>query len=395
MPGPLDGIKVLDLSRIMAGPTCTQLLGDMGAEVWKIENPGTGGDDTRSWGPPWMEDANGGRSDLTAYFMSANRNKYSVAIDIATSEGQATIDRLAQKADILVENFKPGGLVKYGLDYGAMSKKHPHLIYCSISGYGQTGPNASKPGYDLMVQGYGGIMSLTGDPDGEPVKVGVAIADVMTGMYATTGVLAALFHREKTGIGQQIDIALVDTQMAWLVNEGSNYLNSGKLPQRRGNAHANIAPYQVFSAADGHVIIAVGNDGQFARFCGVLGMEELVDDPRFATNPGRVGNREALLAVLTPVIGAFEIDALIAACEAAKVPAGPVNTLDRVFDSDQASAREMVIEMPSPADPSARLRLLGNPLKFSATPVSYRKAPPVFGQDTDEVLCGTDASDVD
>ncbi len=386
MPGPLDGVTVLDLSRVLAGPTCTQLLGDMGAEVIKVENPATGGDDTRNWGPPWMADANGNKSDLSAYFLSANRNKRSVAVDLSSVRGQEQVNRLAANADILVENFKPGGLAKYRLDYTAMADRHPHLIYCSISGYGATGPNAPKPGYDIMAQGYGGIMSLTGDPGGEPVKVGVAIADVMCGMYAASGILAALHHRTKSGEGQHIDIALVDTQIAWLINEGTNYLNSGHLPARRGNAHANIAPYQVFAAADGHVIIAVGNDSQFARFCGVLNASALAADPRFATNPDRVDNRAALISALAPLIRARTIDDLIAACGSAAVPAGPVNTLDRALGSDQAVAREMVIEMPSPADPSQTLRLLGNPLKFSRTPVTYRHAPPIFGQDTDEIL---------
>ena len=386
MPGPLDGVTVLDLSRVLAGPTCTQLLGDMGAEVIKVENPATGGDDTRNWGPPWMADANGNKSDLSAYFLSANRNKRSVAVDLSSVRGQEQVNRLAANADILVENFKPGGLAKYRLDYTAMADRHPHLIYCSISGYGATGPNAPKPGYDIMAQGYGGIMSLTGDPGGEPVKVGVAIADVMCGMYAASGILAALHHRTKSGEGQHIDIALVDTQIAWLINEGTNYLNSGHLPARRGNAHANIAPYQVFAAADGHVIIAVGNDSQFARFCGVLNASALAADPRFATNPDRVDNRAALISALAPLIRARTIDDLIAACGSAAVPAGPVNTLDRALGSDQAVAREMVIEMPSPADPSQTLRLLGNPLKFSRTPVTYRHAPPIFGQDTDEFL---------
>ena len=386
MPGPLDGVTVLDLSRVLAGPTCTQLLGDMGAEVIKVENPATGGDDTRNWGPPWMADADGNKSDLSAYFLSANRNKRSVAVDLSSVRGQEQVNRLAANADILVENFKPGGLAKYRLDYTAMADRHPHLIYCSISGYGATGPNAPKPGYDIMAQGYGGIMSLTGDPGGEPVKVGVAIADVMCGMYAASGILAALHHRTKSGEGQHIDIALVDTQIAWLINEGTNYLNSGHLPARRGNAHANIAPYQVFAAADGHVIIAVGNDSQFARFCGVLNAPALAADPRFATNPDRVDNRAALIAALGPLIRVWTIDDLIAACGSAAVPAGPVNTLDRALGSDQAVAREMVIEMPSPADPSQTLRLLGNPLKFSRTPGTYRHAPPIFGQDTDEIL---------
>ncbi len=386
MQGPLDGVTVLDLSRVLAGPTCTQLLGDLGAEVIKVENPATGGDDTRNWGPPWMPDADGNKSDLSAYFLAANRNKRSVAVDLSSAQGRAQVNRLAANADILVENFKPGGLAKYRLDYAAMADRHPHLIYCSISGYGATGPNAPKPGYDIMAQGYGGIMSLTGDPGGEPVKVGVAIADVMCGMYATSGILAALHHRTRTGEGQHIDIALVDTQMAWLINEGTNYLNSGHLPARRGNTHANIAPYQVFAAADGHVIIAVGNDAQFVRFCEVLGLPGLATDPQFATNPARVANRDALIAALAPPIRAWSIDDLIAACEAASVPAGPVNTLDRALGSDQAAARGIVIEMPSPADPAQTLRLLGNPLNFSRTPVTYRHAPPVFGQDTDEIL---------
>ena len=258
--GPLKGVKVLDLSRILAGPTCTQLLGDLGASVIKIENPSTGGDDTRQWGPPYVEDEAGNRSDLSAYFMSANRNKKSVAIDIATPEGQAEIKRLASHADIMIENFKPGGLAKYGLDYNSLSQDLPGLVYCSISGYGQTGPNSSKPGYDLMAQGYGGIMSLTGDPEGAPMKVGVGIADVMCGMYATVGILAALRHRDLTGEGQQIDLALVDAQISWLINEGTNYLTSGQVPQRRGNGHPNIVPYEVYETADGHVILAVGND---------------------------------------------------------------------------------------------------------------------------------------
>jgi len=386
MPGPLEGIRVLDLSRVLAGPTCTQLLGDLGASVIKIENPGTGGDDTRKWGPPWMTDADGRETDLSAYFLSSNRNKYSVAVDIATPEGQETIVALAAEADILVENFKPGGLKKYGLDHGALCARYPGLVYCSISGFGQTGPMSSQPGYDIMAQGFGGIMSLTGEPQGEPVKAGVAIADVMCGMYAAVGILAALHHRDMTGEGQHIDLALVDSQMAWLINEGTNYLNSGKLPTRRGNAHANITPYQVFPCADGHIIIAVGNDGQFRRFAEVIGLPDLPQDDRFATNPARVRHREALLEILTPAVAACELDDLLAACNDAGVPAGPVNTLDRALGSEQAKARDMVIEMRSPADPAQTLKLLGNPLKFSRTPVSYRRAPPMFGQDTGAIL---------
>ncbi len=381
--GPLKGVKVLDLSRILAGPTCTQLLGDLGATVIKIENPATGGDDTRQWGPPYAEDTDGNRSDLSAYFMSSNRNKKSVALDIATPEGQAEVRRLASHADILIENFKPGGLAKYGLDYATLSNEFPDLVYCSISGYGQTGPNSSKPGYDLMAQGYGGIMSLTGDADGAPMKVGVGIADVMCGMYACVGILAALRHRDMTGEGQQIDLALVDAQIAWLINEGVNYLTSGEVPQRRGNGHPNIVPYEVYQTADGHVILAVGNDSQFKRFCSFIEKPEIADDPRFATNPARLENRDALNAILRPAVQALNTGSVIAGLEDLKVPVGPVRTLDQVFASDQVAARQMQISMQ--AEPG-EVQLIGNPLNLSRTPVTYRSAPPVCGADTQAVL---------
>ncbi len=381
--GPLKGVKVLDLSRILAGPTCTQLLGDLGASVIKIENPSTGGDDTRQWGPPYVEDEAGNRSDLSAYFMSANRNKKSVAIDIATPEGQAEIKRLASHADILIENFKPGGLAKYRLDYNSLSQDLPGLVYCSISGYGQTGPNSSKPGYDLMAQGYGGIMSLTGDPEGAPMKVGVGIADVMCGMYATVGILAALRHRDRTGEGQQIDLALVDAQISWLINEGTNYLTSGQVPQRRGNGHPNIVPYEVYETADGHVILAVGNDSQFRRFCAFIGHADLADDARFATNPARLEHRDALNAILRPAMKQHPTTTVISELEALKVPVGPVQTVDQVFDTDQVAARQMKIAMQ--AQPG-EINLIGNPLNLSRTPVTYRHAPPVFGADTDDIL---------
>ncbi len=381
--GPLKGVKVLDLSRILAGPTCTQLLGDLGATVIKVENPATGGDDTRQWGPPYAEDADGNRSDLSAYFMSSNRNKKSVALDIATPEGQAEVRRLASHADILIENFKPGGLAKYGLDYATLSNEFPDLVYCSISGYGQTGPNSSKPGYDLMAQGYGGIMSLTGDADGAPMKVGVGIADVMCGMYACVGILAALRHRDMTGEGQQIDLALVDAQIAWLINEGVNFLTSGEVPQRRGNGHPNIVPYEVYQTADGHVILAVGNDSQFKRFCRFIEKPELADDPRFATNPARLENRDALNAILRPAVQALDTGSVIAGLENLKVPVGPVRTLDQVFASDQVAARQMQISMQ--AEPG-EVQLIGNPLNLSRTPVTYRSAPPVCGADTQAVL---------
>jgi crotonobetainyl-CoA:carnitine CoA-transferase CaiB-like acyl-CoA transferase len=386
--GPLSGVKVLDLSRILAGPTCTQLLGDLGARVLKIENPATGGDDTRSWGPPFARDADGADTDLSAYFLSSNRNKRSVAVDIAAPEGQAAIRRLASHADIVIENFKPGGLAQYGLDYDSLAEALPGLVYCSISGFGQTGPNRDKPGYDLMAQGFGGIMSLTGAPEGPPMKVGVGIADVMCGMYATVGILAALRHRDRTGQGQRIELALVDTQIAWLINEGVNYLTSGAPPERRGNAHPNIVPYDTLATADGHVVIAVGNDAQFARFCQVLDLPDLPRDPRFATNPARLEHRAALMRRIEPALAARPTAVVMSGLEAVKVPVGPVQTLDQVFASPQVAAREMQIDMGREgADP---LRLIGNPLKFSATPVSYRRTPPHFGADTETVLNADD-----
>ncbi|MCE8545494.1 CoA transferase [Ruegeria pomeroyi] len=381
--GPLDGVRVLDLSRILAGPTCTQLLGDLGANVIKIENPGSGGDDTRQWGPPYVTDSEGNPSDLSAYFMAANRNKKSVALDISTPEGQAQIRRLAAHADILIENFKPGGLAKYGLDYASLGPEFPSLVYCSISGFGQTGPNASKPGYDLMAQGFGGVMSLTGEPEGAPMKVGVGIADVMCGMYATVGILAALHHRQRTGEGQHIDLALVDAQVAWMINEGVNYLTSGALPQRRGNAHPNIMPYDVYATSDGHVVLAVGNDSQFRRFCGFLDLGALADNPRFATNQARLQNRAELDALLRPALAARSMAEVIAGLEALKVTVGPVQTIDQVFASDQVVARQMQIDMEAEPGP---VHLIGNPLKLSRTPVTYRRAPPRCGQDTESVL---------
>ena len=386
MAGALDGITVLDLTRILAGPTCTQLLGDLGAEVIKVENPATGGDDTRGWGPPNVCDTDGQPTDLSAYFMAANRNKKSVSIDISTDLGQQQVRALARSADIVVENFKPGGLAKYGLGPDDLLTRQPGLIYCSISGFGQTGPNRDKPGYDLMAQGFGGIMSLTGEPDGAPMKVGVGVADVMCGMYATVGILAALRHKERTGEGQHIDIALVDSQLAWLINEGTNYLESGDLPQRRGNGHPNIVQYHVFAVADGHAIIAVGNDSQFARFCDFLGCADIVTDARFATNLARTQNRDALLAVIGPRLAARPLAAVIAGLEARKVPVGPVNTIDLALGSDQAQARDMVVAMPRADVQKGQVRLLGNPLKLSRTPVTYRLPPPHCGQDSQEIL---------
>ncbi|WP_299610269.1 CoA transferase [uncultured Tateyamaria sp.] len=385
-PGALDGLFVLDLSRILAGPTATQMLGDLGATVIKIENPKTGGDDTRGWGPNYARDADGQPTDLSAYFMSANRNKQSVAVDLSTDEGQNTIRQLASRADVVIENYKPGGLVKYGLDHDTLLKAHPNLVYCSISGFGQTGPNRDQPGYDLMAQGYGGIMSLTGDPDGAPTKVGVGIADVMCGMYATIGILAALRHRDQTGEGQHIDLSLVDAQMAWLINEGCNYLVSGQVPERRGNAHPNIVPYDAFGTSDGHVLVAVGNDSQFVRFCDAIGAPALGRDPRYTTNLNRIENRVTLTASLTPILAKMTKDELLSKMHAVKVPGGPIHDVAEALTSDQAQARGTVVEVARDDVTDGHVRLLANPLKFSATPVTYRRPPPRFGQDTDAVL---------
>lgn len=385
-PMSLSGLVVLDLTRILAGPTATQLLGDLGATIIKIENPKTGGDDTRGWGPPYARDKGGNDTDLSAYFMAANRNKKSVSVDISTTQGQDIIRKLAARADVVVENFKPGGLTRYGLDHQTLCAAHPDLVYCSISGFGQTGPNRERPGYDLMAQGYGGIMSLTGAAEGPPMKVGVGIADVMCGMYAAVGILAALRHRDATGEGQHIDLALVDAQMAWLINEGTNYLASGQLPQRRGNAHPNIVPYDAFAGADGHVLIAVGNDAQFARFCDVIGRPDLARDPDYTTNQKRIGNREALLEELAPVLARMPVGTIVEKLQSVSVPVGPINNVAQALGSDQAAARDTVVSVAQDNVEQGNVLLLGNPLKFSRTPVQYRMAPPRFGQDTDEIL---------
>ncbi len=385
-PTALGDIFVLDLSRILAGPTATQLLGDLGATIIKVENPKTGGDDTRGWGPNYAKDINGNRTDLSAYFMAANRNKQSIAVDISTPEGQDIIRQLAARADVVIENYKPDGLVKYGLDHDTLLKAHPSLVYCSISGFGQFGPNRDQPGYDLMAQGYGGIMSLTGAADGPPMKVGVGIADVMCGMYATIGILAALRHRDATGEGQHIDLSLVDAQMAWLINEGTNYLTSGKLPERRGNAHPNIVPYDAFPCADGHILIAVGNDAQFARFCDVIGLRGLADDPTYTTNLARIENRDTLSAMITNALASLSKADVVERLQSVKVPVGPIHTVAEALRSDQAKARGTVISVPTEGVESGAVQLLANPLKLSRTPVRYTTPPPRFGQDTDDVI---------
>ena len=383
--GPLAGLKVLDLSRVLAGPVATQLLGDLGADVVKVERPGSG-DDTRAWGPPYLKDADGRDSSESAYFLSCNRNKRSLTIDLGKKEGQSLVRDLATRADVLIENFKVGDMARFGLAYADLGPSLPRLVYCSISGFGQTGPYAAQPGYDFLVQGMGGVMSITGDPDGEPMKVGVAVADVVCGLYAAVAILAALRHREETGQGQHIDLGLLDTQVAWLVNQGMNHLISGTPPGRLGNAHPNIVPYQVFAASDGYVIIAVGNDGQFRRFAGCLAMPALAEDADYATNAARVRNRDALVPILEALVRAKPRAHWLETLAAAGVPCGPVNDIGQVFADAQVLARRMRIAMPHPLAHAGSVELIGNPLKLSASPVGYRRPPPLLGQHTDEVL---------
>ncbi len=385
MTGPLAGLRVFDLTRILAGPTCTQLLGDLGAEVIKIERPGEG-DDTRKWGPPYLKDAAGRDSAESAYYLSSNRNKRSLTLDIATPEGQALARRLIGRCDFLVENFKAGGLAKYGLAYGDLKDDFPGLIYCSITGFGQSGPYAKRAGYDYLAQGMGGMMSLTGEREGDPVKVGVGIADVVCGMYAVSAILAALHHRTKTGDGQYIDLALLDTQVAWLINEGLNYLTSGQVPLRRGGEHANIVPYNVLPAADGHVILAVGNDAQFRRFCAFAGAPELADDPRFRTNTDRVHNREALYGILPELTRRKTQAEWVDGLSELGVPSGPVNTLDQVFTDPQVRHRDMKLTMDYDGARDGKVDLIANPIRFSGTKVDYRYPPPKLGEHTDSLL---------
>ncbi len=385
--GALHGLKVLDLSRVLAGPWAGQLLGDLGADVVKVERPGPG-DDTRTWGPPWVKDETGADSRQAAYFQCANRNKRSVAIDIATPEGQAQVRALAAQADVVLENFKVGGLAGYGLDYASLAADNPKLVYCSITGFGQTGPYAPRAGYDFLIQGMGGLMSLTGRSDAEdgagPQKVGVALVDVMTGLYATIAVLAALSHRDRTGEGQHIDMALLDVQVATLANQASNYLTSGVAPRRMGNAHPNIVPYQDFPTADGDMILAIGNDGQFARFCTAAGHSEWAADERFATNPARVANRTVLIPLLRQATVMKTTAEWIGTLESLAVPCGPINRLPEVFDDPQVVARGLRIDVPHPAFGS--VPLVACPIRLSATPVQYRSAPPMLGEHTAEVL---------
>ncbi|WES29749.1 CaiB/BaiF CoA transferase family protein [Varunaivibrio sulfuroxidans] len=383
--GPLKGLRVLDLSRILAGPACTQWLGDLGCDVVKVERPGRG-DDTRHWGPNYVHDTNGDPTLESAYYLSANRNKRSLAVDIAKPAGAALIRELVPHFDIVVENFKVGGLARYGLDYASLRPLHPGLIYCSITGFGQSGPYAHRAGYDYLAQGMGGFMSLTGAPDGEPIKAGVAVADIMCGMFACNAIVAALYHRERSGEGQYLDLSLLDSQVGMLFYEGLNYLSTGEIPVRRGNGHPNIVPYQVFEASDGYFILAVGNDDQFKRFCVFAGLVELADDPRFATNNARVKNRTELTHLIAAQTTKKTAAQWIAGLEEIDVPSAPVNTMDRVFADPQVLHREMRITMAQTSAGNVPVDLIGNPMKFSKTPVNYRQSPPGLGEHTDSVL---------
>ena len=385
--GPLHGIKILDLSRILAGPWATQVLADYGAEVWKIERPGVG-DDTRHWGPPFLKDGEGADTAESAYFLSANRGKRSLELDITTDSGQEAICKLVIEADILVENYKVGGLKKYGLDFDSLAKINPRLIYCSITGFGQTGPDAELAGYDAMIQARGGLMSITGEKDGlpgaGPQKVGVAVADLMAGMYAVSAMLAALHHREKSGQGQQIDIGLLDTQVAWLANQNMNYLVGGEVPVRQGTAHPNIVPYQALPTQDGFLMLAVGNDRQFAACCQVLGVPSLAHDSRFTTNRLRVEYREVLIPLLEKAFKTRSTAEWSRMLGAVKVPCGPINTLHEVFQDEQIQFRGMRLNLPHPI--AGTVPQVANPVKFSATPIEYLLAPPLLGADTERVL---------
>ncbi len=378
--GPLKGLRVVDLTRVLAGPTATQMLGDLGAEVIKIERP-EAGDDTRAFAPPYVPNTR-----ESAYFVGVNRNKKSVTVDIAKPEGQAIVHKLLETADILVENFKVGALAKYGLGWEQLKEKYPRLIYCSITGFGQTGPYAPRPGYDALIQAMGGVMSLTGEIEGEPQKVGIPVADLFAGLYGTIGVLAALRHREATGQGQQIDIGMLDTHVAWLANQGMNYLATGENPPRLSNQHPNIVPYQVFPTADGYMVLSIGNDPTFERFCRNFGLEHLLEDERYATNAARVANRALVTETMTTLTRTKPTRDWIAQLEALKIGCGPINTLKDVFADPHVVARNMVVEMPHASGET--VKVIANPVKLSATPPDYRSAAPLLGQHTEEVLRG-------
>lgn len=389
--GPLSGVRVLDLSRVLAGPWATQTLADLGAEVIKVERPGVG-DDTRLWGPPFTTRSDGSRGDA-AYFMAANRGKKSVALDIATAEGAEIVRRLAVGCDVVVENFKTGGLAKYGLDYAALSAINPRLVYCSITGFGQDGPDAARPGYDFMIQAMGGLMSITGQADGspgaEPMRAGVAVVDLFTGMTATNAILAALLHARATGEGQQIDVALFDVAASILANQAANWFVSGESPGRMGNAHPNLSPYQPFPCTDGSVIVAVGNDGQYRALCAALGRPDLGEDARFATNAARLAHRGDLSEAIAALTSGFSMKGLMTALETAGVPCGPVNSIAQVFEEPQAVHRELVVEQ-AREDLSEPIRTVASPIRLSKTPVAYDRPPPALGADTEAVLKALD-----
>lgn len=384
-PAALAGLRVLDLSRVLAGPSCTQTLGDLGAEIIKIERPGLG-DETRTWGPPFVRDADGEETSESGYYLCCNRNKRSVTIDMSKPAGVALIKQFLKRSDVVIENFKVGGLAKYGLSYEDLTAGFPRLIYCSISGYGQTGPYAKRPGYDLIAQAMGGLLSMTGEADGPPVKVPVAINDIMTGMYAAVAILAALRHRDATGEGQHIDLGLLDVQVSWLANQGLNYLTGGNVPTRLGTAHPNTVPYQAFETKDGFIIMAANNDAQFVKFCELVGREDLLKDQRFSTNADRVRNREIVVPVVAGILrqkpSAFWVEEL----PKIAVTCGPINTLDQVFADPHVLEREMMISMPHPKAGGASVNLIGSPIAMSKTPVNYQLPPPVLGEHTDQVL---------
>jgi formyl-CoA transferase len=387
VPGPLSHLRVLDLSRVLAGPFCGQNLADLGAEVIKVERPRSG-DDTRAWGPPYLRDESGRETSEAAYYLAANRGKKSITIDLAHPDGQRLVREIALHCDILIENYKVGDMARYGLSFADLQPLHPRLIYCSITGFGQNGPYAERAGYDFIIQGMGGLMSVTGErddaPGGGPQKVGIAVSDLMTGMYSTVAILAALAHRERTGEGQHIDMALLDVQVAMLANMASNYLCSGVPPKRWGNAHPNIVPYQTFATADGYIIVAVGNDGQYAKFCEIGGRPELASDPRFVKNADRVRRRDELVPLLEEMVRLKASGEWLDALEQAGVPSGPINTLDQVFADPQVLARGMRIELAHPT--AGRVPLVASPMHFSATPLSHDTPPPTLGAHTDTVL---------
>ena len=382
--GPLHGVRILDLTRILAGPFCTQMLGDLGAEVIKIERPGSG-DDTRQFAPPFLADATGAATSESAYFLSANRNKKSVEVDLTKPAGQQLIRRLMAMSDVVVENFKTGTLKKYGLAYDDVKGDNPRLVYCSITGFGQTGPYANRPGYDFLIQGMGGVMSLTGEPDGSPQKVGVPIADLMTGMYAAVAINAAVYCAKNTGVGQFIDIGMLDTHVAWLGNVGMNYLYAGNLG-RIGNDHPNIVPYRPFKTADGQIVIVVGNDDQFRRFCKIAECDSVASDARFLTNELRVRHRRELAEILDPLVAARPSAFWLKELESHSIGCGPINNLGQVFSDPQVVAREMVHEMQHSANGGTTARLLASPIRMSETPVTYRHAPPLLGEHTGAIM---------